>query len=47
MELEAILNELNLKFGWHFLNGTFDGPFNWTDKLTDRTFSLVPIILPD
>jgi len=46
-ELEAILIELGLKSEWNFLNGPFQGPFNWTKYMTESTFSLVPVVLPE
>ncbi len=44
-ELEAIFGEIGLKCEWHFLNGSFEGPFTWTEYLTEDAWSLVPAII--
>ncbi|MCX5998422.1 MAG: hypothetical protein NTU41_02225, partial [Chloroflexi bacterium] len=44
-ELDAIFARLGLKYEWNFLNGPYEGPFDWTQEETERTWSLVPAII--
>jgi SAM-dependent methyltransferase len=44
-QLQAVLDELNLKTDWNCLNGPLMGPFAWTREVTPETLTLAPAIL--
>lgn len=44
-ELNTILSGFGFKVEWNFLNGLFEGPFTVTEKLVEKTWSLIPVIL--
>jgi SAM-dependent methyltransferase len=46
-ELDAILRSMHFRVEWNFLEGKFEGPFQWSEKVTPETLSLVPMIRLD
>lgn len=46
-ELDAILRNLHFRAEWNYLDGKFEGPFQWNAAVTPETLSLVPAIRLD
>jgi 2-polyprenyl-3-methyl-5-hydroxy-6-metoxy-1,4-benzoquinol methylase len=44
VEFDEILEGLDVKYEWNLLNGNWDGPFEVSSKLTEKTMALTPAI---
>lgn len=46
-ELDSILTKLNLRYEWNVLDGSWDGPFRLSDRPSEATMALTPVIKID